>query len=160
MSLLMVLLLACSPSEPAPVAPATAGVPAKDAAPMADHVTVTAPRARAMPPGTPNSGAFMTFHNGGTVAVKLMSAKATVSKSVELHTHVMEDGMMRMRQISEIVVPPGEDVVLQPGGLHVMFIGLNGSLEEGRSFPLTLVFSDGSTKVVKVPVKAIDVPKH
>ncbi len=160
MSALMALLLACSLTEPAQVGPAPTEAPAKAAAPMAEHVVVTAARARAMPPGTPNSGAFMTFHNSGASEGRLVRAEADVSESVELHTHGMDGGMMRMRQIPEIVLPPGEDVVLRPGGLHVMLIGLIGSLEEGRSFPLTLVFSDGSTKVVEVPVKAIAVPKH
>jgi hypothetical protein len=161
MHVLLAVLLACSPTEPT-VDPAPTPDPAEApaAAPMADQVTVASPRARAMPPGTPNSGAFMTFHNGGTAEAKVVSARADVSKTVELHTHVMEDGMMRMRQIPEIVLPPGEDVELKPGGLHVMFIGLTGSLEEGRTFPLTLVFSDGSEQVVQVPVKAIGAGTH
>ncbi len=120
---------------------------------MADQVRVDDARARAMPPGAPNSGAFMVFHNTGSVDARLVSAQADVSGSVELHTHGEEDGMMKMREIPEIVVPAGETVVLKPGGLHVMFIGLKAPLEAGQSFPLTLSFSDGSTQQITVPVK-------
>jgi periplasmic copper chaperone A len=157
---LLALWLACSPSESAPEAVTPVHAPERSAAPVSEQVTVTVPRARALPPGTPNSGAFMTFHNGGTVEAKLVGAAADVSKTVELHTHVMEDGMMHMRQVPEILLPPGEDVVLEPGGLHVMLIGLTGTLEDGQRFPLTLEFSDGSSKVVEVPVQAIAVSKH
>jgi copper(I)-binding protein len=166
MHALMAMLLACGSPEPTrheephAEAPTEVAPSSEGAAPMAAQITVTDARARAMPPGTPNSGAFMTFHNGGSAEARVVAGKADVSATVELHTHVMEDGMMKMRQIPEIVLPPGEDVALQPGGLHVMFIGLTGPLEEGSSFPLTLEFADGSSTVVDVPVKAIAPPKH
>lgn len=153
------LLMACGPAE----APAEHGPPAAEAkasAPMADSVDVAAVRGRAMPPGTPNSGAFMTFRNSGATEARIVSAQADVSKTVELHTHVKEDGMMKMRQIPEIVLPAGEEVVLKPGGLHIMFIGLTQPFTEGRKFPLTLTFADGSTRQVEVPVEQIDVSHH
>jgi len=152
-TLLVPLFLACA-SAPEPAAPDAPSAPAK-AEPMADRVTVSSPRARAMPPGTPNSGAFMTFHNAGPGPATLVGASAEVSATVELHTHVEEDGMMKMRAIPQIELPAGQDVVLAPGGLHVMFIGLKGALEVGQNIPLTLSFADGTSQQVDVPVQEI-----
>ena len=151
------LLLACGSPAEAPKAPPAAPIDATDeaAGPMADSVDVIGPYARAMPPGSPNSAAFMTLRNRATRDARLVSAAASIAASVELHTHTEVDGVMQMRQVPEIVVPAGGDATLQPGGHHVMFIGLTGELTDGQSVAVTLSFADGSTRVVDVPVKAI-----
>ena len=89
--------------------------------------------------GQAAGGGFLKI-TGGTTADKLVSASATVSKTVELHTMVMEGDVMRMREIGAIEVPAGKTVELKPGGLHVMFIGIHKPLKNGDSFPLTLRF--------------------
>ncbi len=93
--------------------------------------------------------AFMTLKNSGKVDDKLISASADISKKVELHTHLMDNGIMRMRQVESIDVPAGAVTQLKPGGLHVMFIGLKAPLKKGESFPLTLNFEkSGAIKTV------------
>lgn len=154
---ILTALVGCGAPAPDP-SPVEAAAHA--AAPMAEQITVTGLRARAMPPGAPNTGAFMTLHNGGQSEIRLVSARADVSRKVELHTHLEEDGMMKMRRVPEIVIPAGADVVLQPGGLHVMFIGLTSALPEGHTFPLTLDFADGSSLELVVPVQKIDLGDH
>lgn len=164
---LMSLLLACStPSTPDAPAPAPDGqeLQAPDDEPMARRVEITEARVRAMPPGAPNSGAFMTLRNQGGSDARLIGGTSQAAASVELHTHVMDDGMMQMRAIPEIVVPAGGEVVLEPGGLHVMLLGLTGPLEVGQTVPISLQYGDGSWRVVQVPVVAIqghgDGPGH
>ena len=91
--------------------------------------------------------AFLTLKNSGKVDDKLVSASADISKKVELHTHLMDNGIMRMRQVKSIDVPAGATTQLKPGGLHVTFIGLKAPLKKGGSFPLTLNFEkSGSVK--------------
>jgi len=43
---------------------------------------------------------------------------------------------------------------LQPGGFHVMLMGLTGPLEEGGHFPVTLTFERAGTVTVDVAVQA------
>ncbi|MCB9651250.1 MAG: copper chaperone PCu(A)C [Deltaproteobacteria bacterium] len=129
-----------------------------EATPAAEQITVTAVRARAMPPAAPNSAAFMTLVNAGP-ATALVAAHAKVSKAVELHTHTNVDGVMQMRRVPKIPLPTKEEVVLKPGGLHIMLIGLVAPLEVGKSFELTLEFEDGSKKTLTVPVQEI-LPPH
>lgn len=102
--------------------------------------------------GQAAGGGFLKI-TGGASADKLVSASAAVSKTVELHTMVMEGDVMRMRQIDGIVVPAGQTVELKPGGMHVMFIGLPKPLKVGDSFPLTLRFEKAGE--VKVDVKVM-----
>jgi len=123
------------------------------AADAAGSVSVGDPYVRAVPPGQPNSAAFMTLRNGSTVPHSIISAKSSTAKIVELHTHVNEGGMMKMRQIKQIDVPAHGEATLQPGGLHVMLIGLKGELKPGDNVLITLLFEDGSKKVIEAPVR-------
>lgn len=123
----------------------------------AADVSIDTPYVRAMPPGQPNTAAFMILSNAGGVAHSLTEARSPVAEVVELHNHVMEDGMMKMRRIPQIDVSPEGSVELKPGGLHIMLINLGQALPEGVEVPLTLVFKDGSSLEVKAPVRKIEV---
>lgn len=120
-----------------------------------ESIMVHEPYARAMPPGQPNSGAFMTFKNSDSGAHAVVSATSTVSKVVELHTHVHKNGMMMMRRIDKIDIPANGETVLKPGGLHIMFIGLKADMKVGQTVPVTLTFEDGSKKDIEMPVRKI-----
>ena len=111
------------------------------------------PWARASAGMAKNGAAFMTIVNGGG-SDKLLSASSDVSKVVELHTHIMEGSVMRMRQVPAVEVAGGSETTLQPGGYHVMLIGLNKALVEGETFPLTLNFEKAGQIEVLVTVEA------
>jgi copper(I)-binding protein len=103
-------------------------------------VSVSDAYARAIPPGQPNSAVFLTLNNPSGQPRALVAAASPVADAVELHTHIEEGGMMRMRRVERIEVPAGESVSLKPGGLHVMLIGLTRDLNPGETFPVTLQF--------------------
>lgn len=116
------------------------------------EITVKAPWARASAGMARAGAAFMTIDNARAEADRLVSASADVSKSVELHTHVKDGDVMRMRPVDAVDVPAGSAVELQPGGYHVMFMGLEQPFREGESFPLTLTFENAGTLTVDVTV--------
>ena len=116
------------------------------------NLKIDHPWAKTSLEGVPNSAAYMTITNTGETDDTLVAAAADVSKAVELHTMSMEDGVMRMRQLEDgVPLPASETVTLQPGGLHVMLIGLNDRLEKGESFAMTLTFE----KAGQLEVEAI-----
>lgn len=117
------------------------------------ELTVTDATVRAVPPGTPTSGAFMTISNSSNVDRKLLKADSPVAKTVELHNHINDNGVMRMRQVKEVEVKANDQVALKSGSYHIMLIGLKQTLNEGDSVPITLTFDDGSTKKIDAPVK-------
>ena len=125
-------------------------------------ITVDHPYARATAAGQPTGGGFMQIDNAGP-ADRLMSARATVSGTVELHEMKMEGDVMRMRQVDGIALPAGKSVALKPGGYHVMFIGLKAPLKAGDSFPMTLKFEKAGEVTVEMKVEvpgAMDGMKH
>ncbi|MCE1241065.1 MAG: copper chaperone PCu(A)C [Azonexaceae bacterium] len=118
----------------------------------ADQVSVDQPYVRLAPPNAPATAAFMVLRNSGTTPVKLVKADNPASKVTELHTHLNENGVMKMRPVAAIDVPAKGEAVLKPGGLHVMMIDLKAPLKEGDVVPLTLGFDDGSSKQVDAKV--------
>jgi copper(I)-binding protein len=118
----------------------------------ADQVTVQDPYVRLAPPNAPATAAFMVIRNAGDKDVKVVKADNPVSKVTELHTHLNEGGVMKMRPVPAIDVKAKGEAVLKPGGLHVMLIDLKAPMKEGDTVPLTLTFDDGSTKKVDAKV--------
>ncbi|MGG7568108.1 copper chaperone PCu(A)C [Rhodovulum sp. DZ06] len=105
--------------------------------------------------------AFMEIMNKGAADDVLVAARADVSRKVELHTHIFEGGVAKMREVEGgIPVPAGETVKLKRGGLHVMFMGLKAPMNSGESFPLTLVFQSGEEVQVDVTVDNERKPEH
>lgn len=144
---------------PAPTRlPAAALLTAVSVTALGADVSISDLYARAVPLGQPNSVVFMSIGNQSDEQQALVGAESTTSQIVELHTHLEEDGMMRMRRIEKLEVPAGEMVTLKPGGLHVMLIGLKRPLEPGDTVDLTLIFEDGSRIPVHAPVRRMEVP--
>lgn len=108
---------------------------------FADDITVTDAYARASRPGAPTGAMFMTIHNAGEAADRLIGAASPAAQMVELHTHIEEAGVMKMRPVEDgMEIPAGGMHALERGGDHVMLMGLTQSFEDGATVPLTLVF--------------------
>ena len=111
------------------------------------------PQARATVPAQKMSGGFLKIENKGG-ADKLLSASSSVSKTMELHTMVMDGNVMRMREVKGIDVPANGSVELKPGGLHLMFMDLNEQLKPGSTFKVKLKFEKAGE--VEVPFQVMD----
>jgi hypothetical protein len=66
----------------------------------------------------------------------------------------MDGDVMEMRQIKEIALPKGRTVKLEPGGLHIMFIGIKKQIKAGDKVPLTLIVKGADGKEQKINVQA------
>ncbi len=118
----------------------------------ADQVEVHEPYVRLAPPNAPATGAFMVIRNIGDTPVKVVKAENPTSNLTELHNHINDQGVMRMRQVPSIDIPAKGQAELKPGGLHVMLIDMKAPLTEGQIVPITLGFDDGSSKQVDAKV--------
>lgn len=118
----------------------------------ADQVSAQDPHVRLAPPGAPATAAFMVLKNGGDHDVKVIKADNPVSRATEMHNHLNDGGVMRMRPVSAIDIKARGEAVLKPGGLHIMLIDLKAPMQEGDLVPITLTFGDGSSKKVEARV--------
>ena len=98
--------------------------------------------------------AFLTLRNTGTQPDRLLGASTPAAGRVELHSMLRDGDVMRMREQPAIDLPPGQEVVLRPGGLHVMMLGLHAALNRGETVTLALRFERAGTVEVQVAVQA------
>lgn len=108
---------------------------------------------RASLSGVPNTAAYVTIRTTDGKPDRLLRAESPAAGKVELHTHIVENGVAKMRQVPAIDVPAGTAAELKPGGLHIMLLGVKGTLKEGESAPLTLVFERAGTVTLSLPVR-------
>ncbi len=114
---------------------------------------VERPWARASIGQVRSGAAYFAVTNNGTAPDRLIAVQSKVADRSALHTHRMDAGVMRMRPVEAVEVAPGAPVVLRPGGLHVMLMGLRRPLEEGARFPLTLTFERAGKLEVEVEIR-------
>ncbi len=107
--------------------------------------------ARATPGKSMTGAAYVTIRS--PTADKLVAASSPVAKKAELHTMSMSGMVMKMRPIAGLDIPAGQAVTLQPGGMHIMLIGLAQPLKAGQTFPLTLTFEKAGERTVNVAVE-------
>ena len=116
-------------------------------------INISLPFTRATLPNAPVGGGFMTIENEGPEADRLISASSPVAADVQIHEMAMQGDVMKMRHLSEgLELPGGETVTLEPGGYHLMFMGLKQAFVEGETVPVTLVFEKAGSVEISLPV--------
>lgn len=113
--------------------------------------------ARATPPGVSVGAAYLTI-TGGSANDRLVGASSDRASMVQLHTIEESNGVAAMRQVDGVPIPAGGQVVLAPGGTHIMLMGLKGPLVAGETFPVQLRFEHAGEQVVQVTVRAAGEP--
>lgn len=91
---------------------------------------------------------FFDLYNPGPVDARLIAVSAPACGRTELHDHIKDGEVMRMRAVPAISVPAGQTVSLKPMGLHVMCFDPVLPQKIGDAFPLMLTFDTGSTITV------------
>ena len=123
------------------------------AAGSADSVSVVDPYVRLLPPGAKATAAFMLLKNAGDADAKLVKAESAAARKVELHTHLNEGGVMKMRPVEAIDIKAKGETALKPGSFHLMMIEPTAGMKEGDKIAVTLGFGDGSSKNIEAVVR-------
>ena len=98
------------------------------------------------------SGAYVEITNRDTVPITLIGVSTNDADAAEVHESMQLRGMARMTPRPSLHIAPAEVVKMEPGGVHVMLVGLRHALAVGDSVRLQLHFSDSTTVPVTVPV--------
>jgi copper(I)-binding protein len=112
---------------------------------------------RAMLPGQPVGGGYITIHNGGDSDDRLVKVTSSAAGAVELHQMTMENDVMRMRELKDgIVIRSGNTVILDPDGCHMMFKHVKALFKQGGTVTVTLRFEKAGPIDLALPVMAIN----
>jgi hypothetical protein len=101
--------------------------------------------------GRPNTAAYVTITNHGDQHDKLIKAVCVHANTVELHNHIEENGVMKMRPVGFVEIGK-EPVIMKPGGLHIMLMDLKDSFKDQEVIPITLHFEKSGTIDLKFPI--------
>jgi copper(I)-binding protein len=139
--------------RPVLAAPLLLALPARAQEMRAGDLVIAQPWSRAAGQGGTGAG-FLTIGNRGAAADRLVGASSPAARTTELHTHMREGEVMRMRPVPGIDIPPGGTVTLEPGGMHLMLIGLAAPLRQGETVPVTLRFERAGEVRVELRIEA------
>lgn len=103
------------------------------------QVTIERSWARATAPGSTVAGGYLLIRNQGA-ADRLLSASSPAAARVELHVHINDGGVMKMREVAGYDVPAKGTFELKPGGAHLMFVDIKRPFKEGEKVPVKLKF--------------------
>ncbi|MCP4875999.1 MAG: copper chaperone PCu(A)C [Gammaproteobacteria bacterium] len=125
------------------------------AASAGGNLQVTDVWSRATPPTAKVGAAYFKVENSNSATDMLVGVASPIAERVEMHTHMMMDGMMMMHQLESVEVPANGTLEFKPGGNHIMLIGLEHTLLEGERFPLTLKFKNAGNVELIVTVRGL-----
>jgi copper(I)-binding protein len=104
--------------------------------------------------GASSSAAYVSVHNGGASADRLLGASSSAAGQVSIHDSRNSGGVMRMRAAGAVPIAPGAAIAMKPGGLHIMLTRLKAPLRPGTRLPLTLRFERAGLVRTSLPVLA------
>ena len=108
---------------------------------------------RPLPPGMKMTAAFGTLINPGEKPIVFNSFSSPSFGDVSLHRTQRVDGVSKMRELDELRVAPGESVLLEPGGYHLMLMMPGSDLEPGQTVKIMMSTDDGHSYGFEVPVE-------
>lgn len=96
------------------------------------------------------TGIFGKFTNHGKTDVTIAGGITSLSTMVQ--THEVVDGMMQEKK-GGIVIKPGETVILEPGGLHIMIMDITSPIVAGDRFDFTFLFTGAGLQTLTLTAK-------
>lgn len=133
-----------------------AAAPLSAQAVASGNLSIGHPWARETAAGQTTGGGFLTVANKGKIEDRLIAARSPAAAKVEIHSMIMDAGVMKMRPVSGgLAVPPGGTLELRPGSFHIMFIGLKAPFRRGEVVPVTLTFAKAGKVDVRFKVEPV-----
>ncbi len=100
------------------------------------------------------SAVYLTIRNTGRETDRLLHATSDAAHAIEFHQTVDKDGVISMIPIDTIDIPKKGSVELEPGGFHMMLVGLTRDLIPGEKILLNLNFEKAGEIKVDAEVRS------
>jgi copper(I)-binding protein len=100
-----------------------------------------------------NGAIYFVIENHSAEMQEMIGVTSDIAEAVEMHESQMNGDVMEMRQLQSVPLESGEELVFEPGGLHIMLIDLKQDLKTGDQVQLTLHFANYEDMQLTVPVQ-------
>jgi periplasmic copper chaperone A len=110
----------------------------------------------AVPANPERTALYLTMENRGGDPDALMAVETQAAERAEIHEMVHADGAVVMQEVEAVDLPGGEVVRLEPGGYHIMLLGLHGPLQAGDTVRAELRFRRAGALRVRALVVPYD----
>lgn len=99
---------------------------------------------RAAPPGATMLAGYATLKNSGNAPITILAVQSEVFRMTSLHETVVDGDTAKMREMHRLVIPPGGEVQLAPGGMHLMLMQPRREIQVGEQVAVTFMMSNGA----------------
>ena len=110
--------------------------------------------ARATPPGFDKGAVYFELSNDNPRGDALVGVSTDRAPRAEMHRTLEEGGNSRMVHTPRVKIPAEAEVIFEPGGRHVMLMGIEEALTEDERFMVRLETEDGGELPIEVQVLA------
>ncbi len=101
-------------------------------------------------PGRDVAAGFFELTNHGPDD-RLIAVSSPISANVEIHNHIEEDGVMKMRKIEGVALAKGETVKFKPGSFHIMMFGA-AMPENAEDVAVTFTYEKAKPVTLILPI--------
>ena len=109
---------------------------------------------RAVMPSSSTAAIYLTLSNSCPSGDRLIGVSTEAAEHAALHETTVSDGVSQMRHVAGgIPIAGGEDLVLEPGGAHIMLMGISGGLQDAKTVEIGLEFSNSAPISLTIPVE-------
>ncbi len=120
-----------------------------------DQLEFSSAWARAPAPGAKSMAIYGVLNNRSSSSWVVSGFESDVAVRIMLHESMLKDGIMSMSAVGEVEIAAGKSVVLEPGGLHLMVMGMSVSPEEGDVLDLKVLSAGGEVISAKVVIGSV-----
>ena len=107
---------------------------------------------RSLPPGAAVTAAYGSLMNHGSDTVTIVNVTSTTGTEAQMHDVIADGDQRKMARLNSVDIAPGESLVFEPGGRHIMLLGITDAPEEGRDVALCAVSAMGTETCTRAPV--------
>ncbi|NYT86986.1 copper chaperone PCu(A)C [Pollutimonas harenae] len=114
---------------------------------------------RSLPAPAPSAGYFL-IKNSGNHDVKLQAAVSSTYGMVMLHQTTQHDGMSKMSETHEVVIPAAGELEFKPGSYHAMLEQAKKAPAIGSQVAIDFLFDNGEKASAQCEVKPANTKAH
>ena len=120
---------------------------------LAQELVITDAWVRSLPPVQKVTAGYLSITNAGWDPVEIVGGTAELATKVEIHRTVEVNGMMRMEPVPALKSASGDVANLEPGGAHLMLLGLERMPLPGERIEVCVTTAAGDSTCAQALVR-------